>query len=217
MTVGTKAVAVGKALLIMGDTNERYSGGTEKHILVVPNLPNEVGKKKNEVFISFRYYDPADHSRSGNKWRSFEGIGLNRGLPISVSEWDKIPDFRFETEYLLENGRPRGGQLKTHNIKAVDVKDLEEEAEKVEALSRQLTANLLKMSTTGKYEFPEGESEWSASTILSSSLEQSLTNISTHSVEITDKDMSDIGVYHKMPPALATRLQNVYTEYALTK
>lgn len=211
MTVGTKAVAVGKALLIIGDSDERYTA-CEKHILVIPNLPNEAGKKQDSVYILQRYHDP---KTTRNTWNTPNSLSVgSNGIPISFEELAETPDFRFEQDYLLEYGRPKGYEQEQYKFKAVDVRDLESEAEKLEALSRAVMLNLAGLMAKAEYEY-EGD-RWS-SNITNIKTTPSMKNVAVYSVEVTDKDMSELGIYHKMPKALQTRIQNVYTHHALTK
>lgn len=202
MTTGTKAQVVGKGLYI----ETAYSSNTDRYnqILVIPNLPDELGRKRNHTLIFQRVFDIRS---SRNSWSYPTAVTTETGIPKLDKSLLDMPTSKVGDDY-MSTYYPRMNESKVE-IETLSM-DLLAEAEKAEAHANALLLALVnqmsrdrsrydKMNVErGGEPYPDGfERAWNFDTLAKS-----------FAFEITDRDMLDLyNDHYKVPSSIANRVK----------
>lgn len=194
MAVGIKAQTVGKALFI----EVQRHGDNVNQLIVVPNLPNEYGKKSGATTIYKRNFSP---SYSRNSW----DYGTKISVSLGADSLDSL-DSQHEEVELDHYGAPRIRNRWYAESKKVTLKNLDELTEETE--KAEAHANMVLLTTFDS--LVNSDNEWSEELLQFTKVDYKLVDESPLMVpiEITDKDMTDIMAENKLPQAVIRRLMN---------
>lgn len=200
MTTGTKAQVVGKGLYI--ETSNASNPDRYTQIVVIPNLPDELGRKRDHTLVFSRVFDVRS---SRNTWGYPTSIKTSQGLPKLSKELvatGKQPEDYYSSYY------PRMNEAKVE-VEELDM-DLLSDSEKAEAHSNTILLALLNSMSrdrsrydrtsieSGGEPYPQGLSRtWSFDTLAKS-----------FAFEITDRDMLDLyNDSYKIPTSIVNRIK----------
>jgi hypothetical protein len=202
MTTGTKAQVVGKGLYI--ETSNSSNPDRYTQILVIPNLPDELGRKRNHTLVFSRVFDIRS---SRNSWSYPTAIALDTGIPKLEKSLLDMPNTKVGDDY-MSSYYPRMSESKVE-IETLDM-DLIAEGEKAGAHANSVLLVLVnhmsrdrsrydKMSVEqGGEPYPDGfERVWNFDTLAKS-----------FAFEITDRDMLDLyNDHYKVPSSIVNRVK----------
>lgn len=195
MAVGLKAQPVGKALLIETKDTRWSSGDRVIQTLVIPNLPDEYGKKSGNTIIVDRSYDP---SYSRNSWGSFRRIPIEQGY-LDREATSELP--ASEERYYGYYGNR---SLSKTGVELPDLSELSE-SQKAEAHANLIKDIVSELFVQQKSHYDHDLREWIHQPI---EKHESAEFVQALPIEITDKDMTDLNGDYKVPPAVVKRIMN---------
>tara|TARA_B110000503_G_scaffold14157_1_gene19317 strand:- start:4963 stop:5577 length:615 start_codon:yes stop_codon:yes gene_type:complete len=198
MAVGIKAQSVGKALFIEAE-RLGYSGSDHfNQLIIIPNLPNEYGKKSGHTTIYKRHFSPS-YSRNG--WDYGNKLPITLGADTLASL-----DSQEETIELDHYGAPVNRNRwnnETKEVTILNTDEITELADKAGAHANALILGILDSLVSDDSEWNEELLKWDR--VGYKLLDENPTIVP---IEITDKDMTDLMADSKIPQAVIRRIMN---------
>lgn len=195
---GIKAQAVGKALFIESKRAEYGSGDHYNQLVIIPNLPNEYGKKSGQTTIYKRHFSPS-YSRNG--WDYGHKLPLELGADSiqSLDSQDEVIELDHYGAPLNRNRWSSGSK----SVELTDTENLTEVSEKGLAHANLMLLGALDYLISEDNDWNEELIKWNS--VSYKLLDETPTIVP---IEITDKDMTDIMSDNKIPQAVIRRLMN---------
>ena len=196
MAVGVKAQTIGKAIFIELSRNKGMSDQTNQ-VLIIPDLPNEYGKKAGSTVIFKRSFSP---SWSRNSWDYGTRVSTTLGTG-TMAELDEQHE-EIELDFY---GAPRQRNRWSAGSKVITLSNFDEltNEQKVKAHANFVMLHALDSMVSE-------DNEWSEELVKLTKVGYKVLDETPLiiPIEITDKDMTDLMADSKVPQALVRRLMN---------